>query len=170
VDLLRHALDTARPGLALEFGVAQGGTLRVIAEQRPNQTYGFDSFQGLPAKWRDGFDRGVFACDPPDVPGAQLVIGWYDDTLPAWFRRHQLRDIGFVHIDCDLYSSTATILSHLHRLEVGTVIQFDELTGYDGWPDGEHRALVQWVARTGHLLEPLGAEGERAAFLVAGHA
>jgi hypothetical protein len=167
--LLDHCLAQARPGLALEFGVAKGKTLRTIAAARPGQTYGFDSFEGLPETWRDGFEAGRFACRPPDVPGAQLVVGWFDDTVPAWFADHDLADIGFVHIDCDLYSSTRTVLAHMPRLETGTVILFDELVGYPGWRHGEHRALLHWIAQTGHLLDAIGTEGERAAFTVTGH-
>lgn len=168
MTLLAHALGQARPGLALEFGVATGKTLRVIAAARPGQTYGFDSFEGLPETWRDGFEAGRFACAPPDVPGAELVVGWFDDTAPAWFAKHSAEDIGLVHIDCDLYSSTKTVLGHMPRLEPGTVILFDELVGYPGWRHGEHRALLHWVAATGHVLECIGTEGERAAFIVEG--
>lgn len=170
MTLLDHALATARPGLALEFGVATGSTLRRIATARPGQTYGFDSFEGLPEKWRDGFDAGRFACEPPDVPGAQLIVGWFEDTVPAWFIQRDVSDVGFVHIDCDLHSSTATVLDEMPRLEVGTVILFDELVGYPGWRHGEHRALLRWVAATGHILESIGSEGERVAFAVEGHA
>jgi hypothetical protein len=166
VTPLEVGLSQARPGLALEFGVAEGGTLRVLASARPSQTYGFDSFDGLPEHWREGFTRGRFACSPPDVPGAELVVGLFEDTLPAWLARHHVADIGLVHIDCDLYSSTATVLDHMHHLESGTVIVFDELTGYPGWEQHEHRALLEWVASSGIILEPIASEGEAAAFKV----
>ena len=166
MTVLTDCLPHARPGLALEFGVASGDTLRLIAKARPGQTYGFDSFDGLPETWRDGFNQGMFACPPPDVPGAELVVGLFEDTLPAWFARHPVAEVGFVHIDCDLYSSTATILDHLHHLESGTVIVFDELTGYPGWEQHEHRALLEWVASSGIILEPIAAEGEAAGFKV----
>lgn len=170
MSLLRHALSQARPGLALEFGVATGKTLATIAAERPGQTYGFDSFQGLPEDWRPGFEAGRFACTPPNIPGAQLIVGWYDETVPAWFDQRDTSTIGFVHIDCDLYSSTRTVLAHMPRLEPGTVLLFDELVGYPGWRHGEHRALLHWIASTGHQLESVGAEGERVAFTVTGHA
>ena len=159
-------LAQARPGLALEFGVASGATLRVIAEQRPGQTFGFDSFQGLPEEWRPGFPQGMFATHAPHIEGAELVVGLFEDTLPAWFTHHPVADIGLIHIDCDLYSSTATILDHMHNLESGTVIVFDELVGYQGWEQHEHRALLEWVASSGIILEPIAAEGERVSFKV----
>src|SRR5215203_3166085 len=47
---LRYGLEIApADGMALEFGVFAGGSLRVIAESRPGkEVFGFDSFQGLP--------------------------------------------------------------------------------------------------------------------------
>jgi hypothetical protein len=164
--VLDHCLAQARPGLALEFGVATGDSLRIIARNRPGQTYGFDSFAGLPENWRQGFRRGRFACDPPAIEGAELVIGLFDDTVPGWFAKRDPADIGFVHIDCDLYSSTAIILAHMHHLEPGTVVLFDELVGYPGWEQHEHRALLEWVASSGIILEPIAAQGERAGFKV----
>jgi len=77
-ETLRHALSLAPAGgLALEFGVFTGGTLRIIAEARGGRdVYGFDTFTGLPEDWRLGFPAGTFAVEElPDVPGAQLVQG-----------------------------------------------------------------------------------------------
>jgi predicted O-methyltransferase YrrM len=72
------------------------------------------------------------------------VVGLFEDTLPTWLAQHP-DPITFVHIDCDLYSSTKTVLTHIGpRVQAGTIIVFDEymngLNFYD-WPDGEHRAL-----------------------------
>jgi len=167
-ELLHHALDVARPGLALEFGVGTGDSLRTIASRRPGMTHGFDSFKGLPETWRPHFEAGRFACDRPDVPDAQLVIGMFQDTLPGWLRDHDRRDIAFLHIDCDLYSSTSYVLHTIGDLQPGTVIVFDELVGYHDWPDHEHRALLEWVAATGILLRPIGSvdHGEQVGFVV----
>lgn len=165
-QVLTEGLSHARPGLALEFGVADGATLRKIAAERPGETFGFDSFDGLPEDWRRGFARGKFACDPPDVPGATLVVGLFQHTLPTWLDGHPTDSIGLVHIDCDLYSSTSFVLTTLGKLQPGTVIVFDELTGYPGWQHHEHKALLEWVAATGATLRPLGSEGEVAAFQV----
>lgn len=74
-DTLRHALTLAPVGgMALEFGVWMGGTLRIIADARgSNEVYGFDTFTGLPVEWL-GLGAGTFGLDDlPDVPGAELV-------------------------------------------------------------------------------------------------
>ena len=103
---LRHVLALKPTGYALEFGVAGGTTLRLIAASMP--AIGFDSFKGLPEDWRGGFHAGKFACDIPDVGSAELVIGLYVDTLPTWTPPGP---IGLVHIDCDLSTSTRTARS-----------------------------------------------------------
>lgn len=138
-------------GLALEFGVWSGTTLKLIAEARGgHDVYGFDSFEGLPEDWRSDFPAGTFpASSVPDVPGAELVIGWFADTLPGFLAEHD-GPVDFVHVDCDLYSSTVTVLEHVGpRLRPGSVLVFDEYFNYPGWQDHEHRAWTEFVERTG---------------------
>jgi ABC-2 type transport system ATP-binding protein len=148
--LLRFGLSLAadQEGMALEFGVYSGRTLRVIAEAR--KVFGFDSFQGLPEDWRAGFPAGTFAVDePPEIPGAELVIGWFEDTLPGFLAAHP-EPVAFLHIDADLYSSARTVLRHVGpRLRPGSVVVFDEYLGYPGWPDHEYRAWREFTAETG---------------------
>ncbi|MEJ2886614.1 class I SAM-dependent methyltransferase [Actinomycetospora sp. OC33-EN06] len=149
---LRHGLELApHGGMALEFGVYTGTTLRIIAETRDDgQVFGFDSFQGLPEHWRAGFAAGTFAdAEPPAVPGAELVVGWFADTLPAFLEENP-GPVDLLHLDADLYSSTATVLENVGpRLRPGSVIVFDEYLNHPGWEDGEHLAWTEYVARTG---------------------
>ncbi|PVZ09536.1 class I SAM-dependent methyltransferase [Actinomycetospora cinnamomea] len=149
---LTHALGLApRGGMALEFGVYTGTTLRAIAEARGDgRVYGFDSFQGLPEDWRAGFGAGTFDdAEPPEVPGAELVVGWFADTLPAFLAAHP-GPVDLLHLDADLYSSTVTVLEHVGpRLRPGSVVVFDEYLNHPGWEEGEHRAWREYVARTG---------------------
>ncbi|QIX48402.1 TylF/MycF/NovP-related O-methyltransferase [Rhodococcus sp. DMU1] len=158
-DTLRFALDrVSRPGLALEFGVASGTTLRIVADVlgADHPVFGFDVFTGLPEAWRSGFPAGEFAQDtPPDVPGAELVPGLFADTLPRFLAAHP-GDVAFVHLDADLYSSTTTVLDLLEdRLVPGTVLVFDEFFNYPGWQRHEYRAWTEFVARTGTAFEYL---------------
>jgi hypothetical protein len=156
---LRAALEKApREGLYLEFGVASGSTMRVIAETAPAGTaYGFDSFEGLPEHWRNGYPVGEFAMEQvPDVPGAEFVVGWFDQTLPGFLESHP-EPVAFLHLDADLYSSTVTVLEALApRLRAGTVVVFDEYFNFPGWEEHEHRAWTEFVARTGIEFEYLG--------------
>jgi hypothetical protein len=158
-DTLRAAMSAApQEGLYLEFGVASGSTLRLIAEIGPTgRVFGFDSFEGLPEFWRPGFDAGTFKMDQlPDVPGAELVPGWFDQTLPGFLDDHT-EPVDFLHVDADLYSSTRTVLLALApRMREGTVIVFDEYFNFPGWEEHEHRAWVEFVAETGLRFEYLG--------------
>jgi predicted O-methyltransferase YrrM len=149
IAMLQHALSLApAEGMALEFGVATGRTLTVIAAARGNkQVFGFDSFQGLPEDWRTNIPAGTFKTDTlPDVPGTELVVGLFQDTLPGFLASHA-EPVAFVHLDADLYSSTTTVLQHIGpRLRPGSVLVFDEYFNYPGWQQHEHRAWQEFVA------------------------
>lgn len=167
-DTLRAALGRApKEGLYLEFGVYSGSTLAIIVENAPaDVVYGFDSFEGLPEAWRPGFGEGAFATEKlPDVPGADLVVGWFDDTLPGFLEKHP-EPVAFLHLDADLYSSTRTVLDALApRLCEGTVVLFDEYFNFPGWEEHEHRAWTEFVAERGLRFEYLAytAEDEQVA-------
>ena len=60
-DTLRFALGEIKgPGLAVEFGVGTGTTLKIIAETVSKRSHGarIDIFTGLPETWRTGFPLG----------------------------------------------------------------------------------------------------------------
>lgn len=117
----------------MEFGVQTGHSLEIITERLA--AVGFDSFEGLPEEWGP-FEKGAFAHQPPAVAGATLVNGWFSDTLPA-FDFAAVDPLRLVHIDCDLYSSTKTVLKHLGPyLTAGVYLVFDEFL--EGWPPNEH--------------------------------
>lgn len=149
---MEYALEIApRDGLALEFGVFTGRTLKMIAAARPGQdVYGFDSFEGLPEVYRSHVRDGAFAVDSlPEVEGAELVVGWFDDTLPG-FLAHHPEPVSFLHVDGDLYSSAKTVFDLVGpRLRAGSVIIFDEFFNYPGWEKHEYRAWQEYLARTG---------------------
>ncbi len=123
-----------------EFGVSEGNSARFFLRHLPHdgKLYLLDSFEGIPEDW-NGNQKGTFACDVPDFndPRAIVVKGWFEDTaaLPD--------TLDFVHIDCDLYSSTVTILNSI-KVRKGTIILFDELWGYPEWRENEYKALMEW--------------------------
>lgn len=153
-ELLNYALsETKVPGHHLEFGVFTGGTIRYLARLRPRQRFdGFDSFEGLPEAW-GGFNLGAAAFSRggklPRVPAnVTLHKGWFSDTLPDWTARTS-GPVAFIHVDCDLYSSTVDVLNALRdRFQVGTVIVFDEYFNYPNWQNGEFKAWREFVERT----------------------
>ncbi|MGY4615500.1 hypothetical protein ACVWZ4_000727 [Bradyrhizobium sp. USDA 4472] len=159
LDLLTAALRLVKTdGLFLEFGVASGRTITHAARQRPQQSlYGFDSFEGLPEDWRSGYLKGRFAGNLPPVPSnVTLIKGWFNETLPEFLKDHPER-VAFLHVDCDLYSSTKCIFDLLaDRIGSGTVIVFDEFWNYPGWHDHEIKAFDEFKARTGLSAKPIG--------------
>lgn len=169
LDLLTHALRLAKSGLCLEFGVATGRTISHIAGLSSGNVYGFDSFEGLPQDWRSGFAKGAFAGALPQVPhNAILIKGWFDKTLPDFLSK-QSGPLAFLHVDCDLYSSTKTIFDLLApRIVSGTVIVFDDYFNYPGWQMHEHKAFEEFKSANGVICKPIGfvPSHQQVAFIV----
>lgn len=124
---LRMALKMVQPtysSVAIEFGVAAGVSTRLIAAKLP--VIGFDSWEGLPEDWREGYPKGSMKCPKPtDIDNAHFIEGLFEDTLPGYdFARH---DIALVNVDCDLYSSTATALRYVGpHIKPGCLIVLDD--------------------------------------------
>lgn len=137
-----------KKGLILEFGVYKCETINYIAKRLSNlKIFGFDSFEGLPENWRDGFPKGTFSLN--EIPNVEdnvvLIKGWFEKSIPDFKIKNQ-DDIVFLHIDCDLYSSTKTIFNNLNnQIKKGTVIVFDEYFNYPGWENGEFKAFQEFV-------------------------
>ena len=150
-ELLDYSLAQATiEGHYLEFGVFSGGTIRQIARRKPNvSVHGFDSFEGLPEAW-SGFNLGQRAFSRgsrlPRVPAnVTLHKGWFSETITAWAAKNP-GPAAFIHIDCDLYSSTVDIFAGLvDRLQPGTVVLFDEYFNYPGWEQHEFKAWRECV-------------------------
>lgn len=168
-ELLDYALQMAHAsGHFLEFGVFSGGTIRYIARRRPETTiHGFDSFEGLPEAWGGfGLAQRAFTRHGrlPRVPGnVVLHKGWFNATIPSWCR-DIAGPVAFLHIDCDLYSSTVDIFDGLaERLQPGTVILFDEYFNYPGWERHEFKAWKEFVAAKSIDYDYLGYARQQAA-------
>jgi predicted O-methyltransferase YrrM len=161
LELLSKSLekvDFSRNGLICEFGVFSGCSINHIAMQVNQTVYGFDSFEGLPERWRDGFDKAHFKVThlPKVHSNVTLVKGWFDRTLPEFLQEH-VEPINFMHVDCDLYSSTKTIFELCaNRIISGTVIVFDEYFNYDGWENGEYKAFQEFVVANKIRYQYLG--------------
>jgi Macrocin-O-methyltransferase (TylF). len=164
LSLIQHAITLSNNdgGLVCEFGVYKGTTLNFIAKNMPGKTiHGFDSFQGLPEFWRPGFDKGVFDINQKHSSlkfekNIQLHVGWFSETLPD-FVKNNPGEISFLHVDCDLYSSTKDIFQNLGpKITPGTIIVFDEYFNYPFWWDHEYKAFQEFIQATGLKYEYLG--------------
>jgi hypothetical protein len=189
IDRKRHllqALPSAElKGHVLEFGVYRGKTMAHISEHFRNQTvWGFDSFVGLPEPWyiRSGdegkthpagkFDMRLEPVQPVFAANVKLVPGWFSDSIPPW-KAANPGPISFLHVDCDLYSSTRDVLTLLNdRIVPGTVIAFDEMypwsdpAEYDLWAEGEYRALGEWLSEFDREFKPLLRSGHQQCSLI----
>jgi hypothetical protein len=159
-SLLRAALDcaSAQAGLYCEFGVYSGSTINFIASRIPKTIYGFDSFEGLPEDWQPGVEKGTFQMKklPRVRKNVKLLKGWFNKSVPAFALEHR-ENCSFLHIDCDLYSSTKTVFDVLgDRIVKGTVLVFDEFFNYPGWREGEFRAFQEFVSARSLQFEYLG--------------
>lgn len=145
---------TPPDGLILEFGVAGGNSIRLIAANTRQPVHGFDSFEGLPEDWSGHLEqRGAFSQKRqlPKVPGnVQLHTGWFDATLPGFLETHP-GPVSLLHIDCDLYGGAKYILDTLgSRLQPGSIVMFDEYFNYPSWRHHEYKAWQEFV-RTRHV-------------------
>jgi hypothetical protein len=160
-DLWDHAVRmSGRSGLFAEFGVWKGRSINHIAGRiKPSAIYGFDSFEGLQEDWagwretKGAFDLGG---KPPRVePNVRLVKGRFEETLPGFLAGNPLA-FSFVHIDCDTHEAAKTVLGLIgDRIQVGTVLVFDEYFGYRGWKIGEFAAWQDFVREHGVVYEYL---------------
>lgn len=148
--LLRGLEAAPRKGLFLEFGVWKGRTINLIAERVPGTVHGFDSFEGLPEDWQGQYSKGTFHTRgelPIVCPNVELHVGLFQDTLPDFVAENRAA-IAFLHVDCDLYASTATVFDYLGgRLQPGSVVVFGEYFNYPGWREHEYRAFQEMVER-----------------------
>ena len=144
-------------GSVLEFGVRHANSTRQLAALAKQDVHGFDSFEGIPEDWHDEgkgsySTRGVIPTVPTNI---RLHAGWFDTTLPK-FLKTNTEQARLINIDCDIYSSTKTVLDLLaSRIVKGTVIIFDEYIGNQHWREDEYKAFQEAVKTYGWKYEYL---------------
>jgi predicted O-methyltransferase YrrM len=163
LDELRRALAAA--GEVCEFGVAQGATSALLANElraTPKQLWLFDSFQGLPAPTEkdvlidDIFGLGAIEryegpmrCGESEVwrrvastgfPGERLhVVAGFIEQVTALPER-----IAFAYIDFDFYQPIATSLRIVdERMPSGGVIVVDD---YGFFSAGAQTAVDEFLS------------------------
>ena len=154
-----------------EFGCHKGSTFSMAyhASRRINyrcNMWAFDSFLGLPPKavpedehpaWIEGsmsttVDRFKLICRINRIRESdyKMVVGYYEDTIGiATAADPNLpNNIALAYLDCDLYSSTKTVLRFLsERLKHGMIIAFDD---YYCWSNiaiaGNRKACLEFLS------------------------
>ena len=90
-----------------------------------------------------------------------LIKGYFQDTLPQFLKKKS-KKISFIHIDCDLYSSTKYVLTNVKDfLDDDCILIFDELVNYDGY-DGntwELKAFYEFVTENNIKYKWIGMNG-----------
>lgn len=134
----------------LEFGVYKGTSLSNFSSIYDSLNlkklfYGFDSFKGLPEEkidlnnpyyWHEGAfaEYGLENLIRNNLPFVNLKVGWFEDTLnDETLNEIKNNEVGFIHIDCDIYTSTIQILEWLIKnnlLVSGTIIMYDDWGGH----------------------------------------
>jgi O-methyltransferase len=133
----------------LEFGVYRGDSLRMWLSgiSHPDSRFvGFDTFTGLPERWRPTELAGHFNANgaTPDIkdPRCSFEVGLFQDTLPAFVARTDLSRGLVVNLDADMFTSTLFVLTTLAPfLKHGDLIFFDEFS----CPLDEFRAFEEFV-------------------------
>jgi O-methyltransferase len=144
----------------LEFGVAQGTSMRWMIKQNKHpdsRFHGFDTFTGLPEDF-GSLKKGTFnnneAFPQVDDQRVSFYKGLFQETLPAFnagFTNHQ-RNV--LMMDADLYSATFYVLSSFAQfLKKGDIIFFDQFAV----PTHEFRAFSEFVESYYVNLELIGA-------------
>ena len=158
-----------RDKLFLEFGVFEGATINFCSSLMPEEKfYGFDSFEGLPETsgyWLKG-DFDVKEKLPKVNKNVSLIKGYFNETLPKFLEEYKEK-AAFIHIDCDLYSSTKTIFENIYdRIVPNTVIQFDEYYNYPGWRNHEFKAFQEFCKKYSVEYEYIGISYTQVAVVI----
>ena len=103
---------------------------------------------------------------PFNVPSnGTIVNGWFDKTLPNF--NYKQKYAKFLHIDCDVYSSTVDILNNLQgKILQGTIIVFDDYCNHPNWRQGEFKAWQEFVERNNIKYKYLYVAGMAVALII----
>lgn len=139
----------------LEFGVFKGTSLlcmhRILSKLHITsmRLFGFDSFEGLPditdagdtvLHWHSGQFKSPYENTKKNLDDSGvdwnkvfLIKGWYSDTLTtALIKRHAIKNVSIIMVDCDLYSSAKQALDFCAPL-----IQKEAIIFFDDWESTE---------------------------------
>lgn len=165
-----HRALAAAPGDVIEFGIAQGATSALLANElrgTDRTLWLYDSFAGLPAPTaEDGLKddifrlgsmeryRGEMACPRAEVEERLRRIGIAPEAVrivPGFVEESLAREaptrVAFAYVDFDFYAPIKTALEFLDRtLAPGGWIVVDD---YDFFSTGAKQAVDEFVARRG---------------------
>lgn len=152
-----------------EFGCHGGMTFGLAHKYirtcgKPRHQWAFDSFKGLPRSvdamdehpvWVEGemctsLQDFTKECRRVGIAGSEMSVveGYYKDTIGKVDHSGPLpTNIAFAYIDCDLFSSTVTVLAFLKlRMKHGMVVAFDDYFCLSATAlAGERAAMIEFL-------------------------
>jgi O-methyltransferase len=164
---MHRFIELAPPGIIIEVGVWQGGSLRYLAERHSDRTFfGFDTFSGMPEvgpldNFHNAGDFGDTSFEMvsgalADLPNVTLVRGLFPESDITGSQ-----PIAMVHVDVDIYRSTLDAFRHLApRIVSGGRIYCDD--AFQHTCEGATLALCQFATETHRV--PQFDLGSHAAF------
>ena len=130
------------------------------------KVYGFDSFEGLQdSEGHPRWEKGVFKLNHSFHPligyGEEItpekIVNFFSHynlqtpiIKPGYFKEIEINDIdkiALLHVDCDLYTSTKTVLNLVRtKLSPGSIILFDDWFHFKGNKNkGERLAFKEFL-------------------------
>jgi hypothetical protein len=160
-SVIEHEALDKRPIRYLEFGVYRGDSLRLWLDgiSNPDSRFvGFDTFTGLPERWRPTEPAGHFNANGaiPDIkdPRCGFEVGLFQDSLPPFVARTDLSVRLVINLDADMFTSTLFVLTTMApHLKSGDLVFFDEFS----CPLDEFRAFEAFARSFRVNYEVIGA-------------
>ena len=141
-----------------------------IDKKKNIRYFAFDSFKGLPKQNNEDsehsrFHEGRFksskdfffrACKLQNLDLSKIIVceGFYENSLNDEMRKkNNLTKAAIVMIDCDLLSSTRTVLKFITPLiQNGTILIFDDWFTYKGMrKKGQQKAVNDWLIENKYI-------------------
>jgi hypothetical protein len=134
--------------VGIELGVAHGYMTKFwLSNLDKNicEWHGFDSFEGLPKRWRQ-YEVGTFSNGgiPPKISDTRLVwhVGSVENTIPAFLSIQRRLDCTWLILfDLDLFEPTLDSWKHLEQhVMPGDYLYFDE-----AFDEGELKVIRELI-------------------------
>lgn len=138
----------------MEFGVADGHSIKWFVEKNTNPSstfHGFDTFTGLPEDFGI-YKKGQFNTDNkvPEINDERVHFypGLFQQTLPGFTKNINWKKRNVIMLDADLYSATLYVLTSLAPfLKKDDIIFFDEFLVPTHEFKAFHDFLQAWPVR-----------------------
>jgi hypothetical protein len=151
---IESAIEISNGGIFAQFGVYKGESANwILQNDKCEELHLYDSFEGLPEDWNNKFKKGHFKCEIPffDDKRVSLYPGLFEDNIEKF---NKIK-FDIIHIDCDLYSSTKTVLDNIIFFK-NQILLFDEMYNIPNSENHELKAFIEWTTINNINYEIIG--------------